>query len=191
MWLRNYTSILLLLLLLAACSEDQSQELDQDTAIPPASATDIPPTTPVERPTISPTESGLEGMIFSTSPRSQGPLAGVEVHLARVYWNEDRTDGAFMIDETQSPVTFTEDDGKFSFAPIEESDYVIVVGDLYGQNIIISNSDGTAKVFSLDAGRINDVGVLQVDLEAAPTYPATPIEGYPAPVETTTPSSYP
>ena len=112
------------------------------------------------------------------------------MRLAKVYWNDEQSEGAFVIDETADPATISDDEGKFTFTMLEVRDYVIVVGDLYGQNVVISNSDGSARIFKTLLGETLDVGVLQVDLVSAPAFPSTPIP-YPPPITTATPHSYP
>jgi hypothetical protein len=133
----------------------------------------------------------MTGSVISISDQNPGPLPGTEIRLAKAYWNEDRTDGAFVIDETTSPITITDDNGKFAFTAIEARDYVIVIGDLYGQNVIFANADGSARIYTTELGSSLDVGVLQVDLASAPPFPATPVQAYPPPVTTATPYIYP
>lgn len=128
---------------------------------------------------LSGTEAALSGIVISTAGILDKPLADTEVHLAKVYWDENSENGTFLIDETTSPVTVTDDAGVFVFAQVEARDYVIVVGDLYGKNMIISNPDGTAVVYTAEPGRQLDVGELKVDLDSAPALvPASP-EAYP------------
>ena len=109
------------------------------------------------------------------------------------YWNDDRSDGAFTIDESSSPTTFTDQSGGFVFRDIVSRDYVIVIGDLYSQNVIMAHPDGKAVIYSPEDGKVLDVGVLEVDLAAAPIFSITPDEIYPAQIITPTldPEKYP
>jgi hypothetical protein len=195
MWFRKFAFLAVLLIAVTSCTDDQDSEITPEptksdgSAIEgetPADAT----VTPVDLATISPSESRITGSLFSIAEQNQGPLQDSEVRLAKVYWNDEQSEGAFVIDETTDPATISDDEGIFAFAKLEARDYVIVVGDLYGQNVIIANSDGSARIFKTQLGETLDVGVLQVDLASAPAFPATPIP-YPPPITTATPFAYP
>jgi hypothetical protein len=196
MWFRKYAFLAVLLIVMTSCADDQNSEITLDatksnTSAPDGETPDAPTSIADDLATISPSESRIAGTLFSISEQSQGPLQETEVRLAKVHWNDDQTEGAFVIDETADPVAISDDDGKFTFTKLEARDYVIVVGDLYGQNIIISNTDGSARIFKTLLGESLDVGVLQVDLASAPAFPATPVQAYPPPITTATPYIYP
>jgi hypothetical protein len=106
----------------------------------------------------------MTGQVFSI-PSGSKPLAGVVVRLARVFWNEQKTDGAFALEAARSPSTFTDADGVFFFSDLEPADYVIVVGELQGDHVIISEPTGKARIFTAESDKIVDVGKLTVDLE--------------------------
>jgi len=202
MWFRRYFLLAVLLLAVTSCTEDQDPELTPDvneseTDAPDFETTDTPISTQAALisvtdldATVSPSESRITGTVISIAEQGKGPLQETEVRLAKVYWNDDQSDGAFVIDETADPVAISDDEGKFTFTMLEVRDYVIVVGDLYGQNVIISNSDGSARIFKTQLGETLDVGVLQVNLASAPAFPSTPIP-YPPPITTATPFAYP
>jgi len=203
MWFRRYILIAVLLLAVTSCTKDQDPELTPDVNESKTDTPDFETTaTPISTPaalisvtdldaTISPSESRITGTVISIAEQSKGPLEETEVRLAKVYWNDNQSDGAFVIDETADPVAISDDEGKFTFTKLDVRDYVIVVGDLYGQNVIISNSDGSARIFKTLLGESLDVGVLQVDLASAPASPVTPIQAYPPPITTATPFAYP
>lgn len=129
-------------------------------------------------------ESAIIGQVVSLDASA---ISNTEVRLATVFWNEDKSQGSFLIDESVSPITMTDENGLFVFDALEPRDYVIVIGDLYGQNVILSNNDGSAQIFTAEAGQILDVDVLQIDLESAPiTIAPSPESSYPPP---NTPSS--
>jgi len=177
MWFRRYILIAVLLLAVTSCTKDQDPELTPDVNESKTDTPDFETTaTPISTPaalisvtdldaTISPSESRITGTVISIAEQSKGPLEETEVRLAKVYWNDNQSDGAFVIDETADPVAISDDEGKFTFTKLDVRDYVIVVGDLYGQNVIISNSDGSARIFKTLRGESLDVGVLQVDLD--------------------------
>ncbi|MFV2044192.1 MAG: hypothetical protein ACC700_13295 [Anaerolineales bacterium] len=105
------------------------------------------------------------GQIVSTSSGGKQPLQGIVVRLATVHWSEDKTEGAFVLDGASAPSAKTVEDGVFTFNDIEPGDYVIVVGDVMGLNVIISEPSGAAKVYSTTMGQVLDVGLLEVSLE--------------------------
>ena len=55
--------------------------------------------------------------------------------------------------------------GVFSHENIEPADYVVVVGEVIGIHEIISNSDGSAKIYTAEEGQIIDVGIIRVSIE--------------------------
>ncbi|GMQ78041.1 MAG: carboxypeptidase-like regulatory domain-containing protein [Anaerolineae bacterium] len=173
----------LLLLLFTSCSNGNDGENNPAVIGTPPTLTEP----------IGADESILLGQVVSVSGSSPIPLSNTEVRLAAVYWNEDKSDGAFTIDESSSPITFTDQSGGFIFRDIASRDYVIVIGDLYSQNVILAHPDGKAVIYSPKDGKVLDVGVLEVDLAAAPIFSATPDEIYPAQIVTPTldPEKYP
>jgi hypothetical protein len=144
------------------------------------------PADPVATPSAE--ESTISGQVLSISGRSPEPLKATEARLAAVFWDDTKTEAAFLIDAATSPTTLTDEAGSFKFIRIEPRDYVIVVGDLYGQNVILSNPDGSAVVYTAQPGEVLDVGILEVDLEAALVIVPTPVEIYPPPIITPTPN---
>ena len=173
----------LLFSLLAACSDGSDGENNPD----------VIGTRPILTEPIGVDESVLLGQVVSISGRSPIPLSNTEVRLASVYWNEDKSEGAYTIDESSSPTTITDQSGGFIFRNLMSRDYVIVIGDLYSQNVILFNPDGSAVIYTPENGKPLDVGVLEVDLDAAPIFSATPDEIYPAKIITPTldPEKYP
>ena len=180
--------IFILFLFLIGCDENPQTQVEsnqQQIGIIPTVST-----------AVSPGKSSIVGQAVSIASSSPQPLPDTAVRLAIVFWNEDETDGAFIIDEASSPTVFTDELGGFVFTDLEPQDYVIVIGELYGQNVILSESDGAAKIFSTTADEVLNVGVLQVNLEAAPDYSATPstiqsVPPYPVPTNPASDSAYP
>lgn len=150
-------------------------------------------TKPVLDQPIEPDESAMVGQVISMAGRESVPLPNTEVRLADVFWNDDKSDGAFMVDESSSPTTFTDQDGFFFFENLKPRDYVLVVGDLYSKNVILAHPNGNAIIYTTKPGEKLDIGPIEVDLEAAPILVATPIQIYPAPIVTSTrdPDIYP
>lgn len=104
------------------------------------------------------------GTVISTSTKDAAALVGMPVRLARVFWNEDKSDGAFVLEGATSPSALIAEDGSFTLSNVPPADYVIVVGDPMGSNVIISEADGKARVITLAAGEVFDIGQLEVAL---------------------------
>lgn len=88
------------------------------------------------------------------------------VRLAQVYRQED-SPGAYVLDEGNSPGTFTDADGYFIIENVPPIEYVIVIGytDVYLGYEVIPTADGKPKVFQFEAGQILDVGEVTVTLD--------------------------
>ena len=106
--------------------------------------------------------TGLMGRLISAS--NGAPLGNTVIRLARVFWNQDHTEGVYVLEGARSPSYITDGEGFFAFTNVEPADYVIVVGDIYGNYVVISNPDGTAKIFSVEEGKIIDIGQIRVKL---------------------------
>jgi hypothetical protein len=114
--------------------------------------------------TLTPTKAALSGKVYTSYSGSLQPLKGTVVRLAKVFWNNDKTDGAFVLEGGSSPSTITNQKGEFVFGNIDPADYVVVVGDAEGDNEIIAETNGKAKIYKVEADKILDVGTLKVKL---------------------------
>jgi hypothetical protein len=159
-------------LLLSACASTPSN-LATDQVSPLSGVSPISTATPAPRKeatvhipqvTPMPSKAAIVGQVVSISTAEPQPLPQTIVRLARVFWNEQKTEGAFVIEAGSSPSTVTNDDGTFFFSNVEPADYVIVVGELQGDHVIIAETDGKAKIFTAEQGKTLDVGKLQVEL---------------------------
>lgn len=105
------------------------------------------------------------GRIVSTADSSPRPLGGTTVRLAEiVLWEEDKSNGTFVLEGATSPGAITTEDGAFEILNLKPGDYVIVVGDIIGFNEIISEQEGIAKVYTVVAGEVLNVGMIEVEL---------------------------
>jgi len=143
------TISLIIVLFISACSAatDRTQEVVNDLT---------------KQITLTPTMGGITGILNSVSTGE--PLRNTVVRLAKVYWNEDNTDGAYVLEGATSPSTVSNDQGLFIIANIEPADYVLVVGEVIGIHEIISNPDGSAKIYTVQSGNILDIKTLDVNL---------------------------
>jgi hypothetical protein len=113
---------------------------------------------------LTPTKAALVGKVRTTYSGKTQPLGGTVVRLAKVFWNSDKSDGAFVLEGGTSPSAITNQEGEFAFENIDPADYVIVVGDAEGDNEIIAQSNGKAKIFTVESDKILDIGTLEVKL---------------------------
>lgn len=113
---------------------------------------------------LTPTKAALIGKVYTTYASKTQPLAGTVVRLAKVFWNNDKTDGAYVLEGGTSPSAITNQNGEFAFVNINPADYVIVVGDAEGDNEVIVETNGKAKIYIVESDKILDVGTLEVKL---------------------------
>ncbi|HXF60390.1 MAG TPA: hypothetical protein VNK95_02160 [Caldilineaceae bacterium] len=129
----------------------------------PLAAPESPLPTPVS--ITDPEMGAFVGRIVSTNLPGNPPLAGSGVRLGNVIWNEDHTDGTFVIEGSKSPGADIAADGTFAFLDLPPGEYVMVVGDLLGKHEVIVDADGKAKIFVAEAGEVTDLGTIGVKLE--------------------------
>jgi hypothetical protein len=111
--------------------------------------------------TLAPTKSALIGRVVLSN--NHQALANTSIRLAKVQWNEQKTEGIFVLDTANSPGALTRSDGSFALMNIEPGDYVIIVGDVIGVHVIISEPDGKAKVYTAEQNQILDIGTVEID----------------------------
>jgi len=114
--------------------------------------------------TLTPTKAAFAGHVTTTIDGRTQPLPNTVVRLAKVFWNEDHSDGAYVVEGGTSPSVITNQNGDFAFTNIDPADYVVVVGDLEGENEIIPDTNGKAKIFTVEADKILDIGTLNVKI---------------------------
>ncbi len=122
------------------------------------------PENPALQMSVDPAESVIAGRVVSLVNGKRQPLPDTVVRLANIYWNEDKSEGAFVVEGATSPSDITDENGFFAFTGLKPGEYVIVVGDLIGKNVIISEPSGKAKIWTTEGGKVLDVGTLEVDL---------------------------
>ena len=128
------------------------------------------PTPPeVNRPPV-PTPSSSAAVVAgqAVGNTTQAPIKKTSVYLAKVFWDKDHKNAAFAVDLANSPVTTTDQNGFFTFNQVEPSEYVLVVGDYFGNNDVVREKNGDARVYKPEAGKSLDVGVVQVNPSVTP-----------------------
>lgn len=89
------------------------------------------------------------------------PHKQVLVRLAEVYRQEDQ--GAYVLDNANSPGAYTDDNGFFVIPDISPGEYVLVIGDPMVSYTIVADKNGLAKVWSAEKDKISDLGTVQVN----------------------------
>ncbi len=163
---------LLLLGMLAACSDSTEPDPanDEGEGLPAAASIAITPEND---------EAVIVGRVVSTLGGGRSPLAETTVWLGTVHYNEDRSEGAYFIDGSAGPSTYTDANGAFVFRDLEALEYVIVVGDLNGLNAVLKNEDGSARIYTPALGEVLDVETLEVELSLLPVITPLPEDSYP------------
>lgn len=116
----------------------------------------------VELAVINQDEGAILGQIISTTDNQ--PLKDTVVRLAKVFWDEEISEGAFVLQGGSSPAGITDEQGVFVIDGLEPANYVIIVGEVIGYHEIISESDGSAKIYSVIAGEALEIESLHVNL---------------------------
>ena len=149
--------------MLIAC---QSGAATPDPTVAPASETTTPSTTTggdgIAVPIEPDEESGVvRGRIISILTTQ--PLSNTVVALAQV--TRQGEEGAFVYNTAFSPMNVTDIDGYFIIPNVPPGEFVMVVGDPYELHEIIANPEtDTAQTYFVEAGRVTEVGELQVDI---------------------------
>ena len=102
----------------------------------------------------------VTGKVFSTTLNQPYPKAAV--WLAEVY--REGGDGVYVLDHAFSPGVYADEKGVFVIANVDPKEYVIVVGDPEGLYEVIPDDSGRARVWKPQAGKVLDVGQLNVSL---------------------------
>lgn len=92
-------------------------------------------------------------------------MTNTPVRLAEVYRSGEA--GAYVLDGSKSPGAVTNASGDFVFPSIPAREYVLVVGDLMSDNVVIADASGQAKVWNAESGKVLDVGTISIDLKGA------------------------
>lgn len=176
--------ILVLLLALALAGCNQAAETPAEATIAPS------PTAP------PPPEAGMATTIGRIVDVDGNPMPLVIVRLAEVVRGVEGRGGAFILDITRSPGTFTDEQGYFIIPNITAAEYVIVVGDVESTGIyeIIPQPNGKARVFDMPADQVTDVGEIETTIQPPRLLPTqTPDASgvYPPPVPQPTQYPYP
>jgi len=110
-------------------------------------------------------DEDLSGMIGFALYTDKSPIANEVIRLGEVIWNEDKSDGNFVIDGAWSPSTISDENGFFSFINVEPGEYVIVVRDINTNPIIVPDPEvpNNAAIYKMEPNEINNIGTIVLD----------------------------
>lgn len=102
---------------------------------------------------------------FLVSGKEMKPVTGMVVRLGDVVWNHDKTDGNFIIDGSHSPSILSDEKGYFLLNDLEVKDYVIVLGNLDENPIVITlkEENKKARILSPSANQLYSIGTINLD----------------------------
>ena len=105
------------------------------------------------------------GFIGTLLDINQKPVVGEVVWLGEVIWNEDKSEGHFVIDGGRSPSTVSDESGNFIFESINTNDYVVIIGNLELDPLIIPNQSNPneAEIFNCTDGTLIDLDEVVID----------------------------
>jgi hypothetical protein len=112
-------------------------------------------------PSIVKGKSGISGRIISK--KTGEPLKNLLIRLADVY--RRGAEGAFVLDDAQSPGGYSDKQGRFNILNINPGEYVIVLGMAQTEYEIIGQPSGQAKVWQMIADKILQAGDIATNLE--------------------------
>ncbi len=146
MRLRMYLLLLFVLLAITSCSTAPEPQIP-DAKQPPI-------------PTSEPGSSTVVGQIIGTTTKA--PIKLTPVYLAAISWDQDHKEAAFILNISNSPAAQTDENGFFVMPKVQPAEYAIVVGDFYGRNEVLRESNGNAHIFVPKAGQVLDVGKIEM-----------------------------
>lgn len=91
------------------------------------------------------------------------PIKKTPVYLAQIHWDEAHQNAAYVLDSANSPATLTDQNGYFSFADLPAIEYAIIVGESDGNNDVVREANGNARIFLPQPGKTIDAGTVQVN----------------------------
>jgi hypothetical protein len=174
------TVLLMLLLLITACQQSNSSSEVENTPLPEATTEEVQaeqaeeqqptetavstPEDPIATPLPVAPEAGtgiVKGRALSLE--TSKPFTNTYVWLADVY--REGGEGAYVLDVARNPHTTTDiESGDFVIPNLKASEYVIIIGDVYGKYAVVTNPEtnkpATWLVKENDYLEVGDLNVL-------------------------------
>lgn len=175
--------LLLSLFVVVACGEEEQPTpeatprvitLPGDNSPMPTPATGVsmlPTPIPFQFPTdlsavkVDPGKAVVLGRLISTVTGQ--PIANTPVRMAEIFYaeegNKDPNQGAWALDNAQSPFAYTNADGFFIFENVEPGDFVIFVGDVLDRYNVETNENERPVPRTAPADELSDLGDVRVN----------------------------
>ena len=172
-WIKVIVDLLLLVLLVAGCRSDKAttdvivtSPLPQHTiSLSPIATPDTRTPNPdlEQKPTaVSPGKGAIVGTVLDQDGKKLPP--SVNVFLATFYWNDNKTQGVFLLDPDRGTRVPIANSGLFKFVDIKPGYYVVLVGETPATAVAILGNNNQARVVEVGADQIVDLGKEHVNL---------------------------
>ncbi len=141
----------------AASSPSGEQAAGQEAAGASNGGAAMPVLTP------DPEKATIKGRLLHG--QSGEPLVGEGIQLAQIYWDSQGEEGtgSFLLNTAQSPFASSDEQGYFVFSNVEPAYYVIVIGDVVMNHMVVTNEDGSNKVWHAEPGSLLEAGEIEVN----------------------------
>lgn len=143
----KYLFPLLIALFLASCT---------GAANPPQNQADRPPV-----PTPNASSGTVSGQVLANS--NKAPIGQTPIYLAQIHWDDEHKSAAYVLNISQSPAALTDQNGFFTFTTVPPNEYALIVGQYDGNNDVVRESDGNARIYRIEAGKSIDTGAVEVN----------------------------
>jgi hypothetical protein len=112
---------------------------------------------------LSPNSCIISGVLLSNN---KDPISNEVVWLGEVLYTENNSEGQFIIEGGRSPSTISDEQGRFVFTNVAVNDYVIVIGHLELDPLILPDSENPNKAAILNCadGEIINIGEIIINL---------------------------
>jgi hypothetical protein len=152
-------SILITLVLVACASpaDGPAASTSRCTSEEPATSSGVPAPDP------EPESVTVVGRVVAEDTCE--PLDGATVRLGEIYERQEGRAPLWKINEAFSPFALVDSTGAFTMTNIEAHEYVVVVGDLLNQHVIVRDPEveSDARILELQEGEVFDIGEVRVD----------------------------
>ncbi len=113
------------------------------------------------------TVTGDKGIVVGRAYRLDGTTAitMTPAYLAKVYWNNDHTQGVFALDINAAPKTQTQSNGDFMFTDVDDGEYTFVVGTPDHYTAVLSKPDGSVSIFTVTSGKTTSLDAIKLDFK--------------------------
>jgi len=140
MKLRNFFLVSLILIILSGCAAPTST--GSHTPVAPAANT---------------------GSLVGSVPSAVTFWPGETLYIYVATFNgNDQNEGFYMLDTARAPSATLDSDGWFQLLDITPGRYVLVVGPTAEQGRLIMDANNKARIFTVVAGELEDLGILEI-----------------------------